>query len=76
MTTKYEVTFSNGFTLKRNSKREYGAAYCVTTERGSYGGFSRTVELAEKSARSDNTRFHGGEGEVEIKEIPSQGEIT
>lgn len=64
--TKYTATFSNGFEMKRTSTREFACAYSITTEHGSFGGFSRTRELAGKSSQSDNTRFHGGEGKIEI----------
>jgi hypothetical protein len=64
---QYKATFSNGKTIKRNSKRSYTHAWFHKVGASVDYGFSATAELAKKA--SDSSKYGLPVSASEVVEI-------
>ena len=61
---QYKATFSNGKTIKRNSKREYTHAWFHKVGSSVDYGFAATAELAKKASKASSTGLPVSASEV------------
>jgi hypothetical protein len=61
-----KATFSNGKTITRNSKKQYGYAWFASNKWQSDTGFTSSKQSAEATARN---RFNGTESKTQYWEV-------